>query len=266
MKLVSLNVALFEKNNDALLDFLATEQPDILCLQEVTKRLDEHAIPDYISKEAIDRATPQLNYGFFAPIWALSSFEQTQFHGKEHFSFELGGMAEFGNYVKSAFPICKAENIFVQNHFSYVTDWSHWPKEDYRAFIVADLQLPETKVRIITYHGIWSRDKQGTPLTKQACERIREIATAVAYPCIICGDFNLFPDTESISVLSDTFTSLVDSYNIDTTRPASNELHHQQRNVVDYIFVSHGIHTVDFSVPNIEVSDHLPLILEFEVR
>ena len=34
---------------------------------------------------------------------------------------------------------------------------------------------------------------------------------------------------------------------------------------VDYVFVSPEVKVIDFSVPNIEISDHLPLILDFEV-
>lgn len=38
MKLVCLNVGLFEENNDRLRTFLKDQDPDFLTLQEVTKR------------------------------------------------------------------------------------------------------------------------------------------------------------------------------------------------------------------------------------
>lgn len=49
------------------------------------------------------------------------------------FIFGVGGKVEFGNYIKTKYEITKGQNIFVQNHFAYVTDWSKWPEEDYRA-------------------------------------------------------------------------------------------------------------------------------------
>ena len=79
------------------------------------------------------------------------------------------------------------------------------------------------------------------------------------------GDFNLFPNTESISLFKPELTSLIDQYNINSTRPATNELSDKQRNVVDYIFVSRGVKVNNFEVIQSDVSDHLPLVLDFEI-
>ncbi len=265
MKLLSLNVALFEQNNAQLADFIQAQQPDILCLQEVTKKIDEQAKSEFISQPAIDQASPALAYNFFAPIWVMENFNKDNFHGDEHFQFELGGWAELGNYVRSRFPISQGKNVFVQNEFSYVTDWSCWPEDDVRAVQVTDIDLPETKLRILNYHGIWSRDKLGTDLTLQACHKIKQLALEVDYPAIICGDFNLFPDTDSMQVFADQFESLVDTYKIKTTRPQSNELSAHNRNIVDYVLVSKGVKVSDFAVPDVAVSDHLPLVVEFSL-
>jgi|GEM_PF-778302 len=265
LKLLSLNIALFEKNNKELADFLKKEAPDIVCLQEVTKRIDESANADLISKNIVDNATFQLSNSFFAPIWILSKFEKLNFHGKDHFLFDAGGNIEFGNYVKTRYPIVKGQNVFVQNHFSYVTDWSRWPDEDYRAVEVVDLQIGESRLRVLNYHGIWSKDKHGTEKTKKACEQIKDLALEVPYPAIICGDFNLFPNTPSIQVFEDDFKNLINDYHIQSTRPQSNELSNMERNVVDYVFVKKNISVKSFQVKRINVSDHLPLICEFEV-
>lgn len=264
MKLLSLNIGLFEANNAKLEQFLKEQQPDVLCLQEATKKVDESALQDFVSFDTVNEATPRLTSSFFAPIWVLSKFEKKDFHGEENFVFDLGGKVEFGQYLRSRLPILKGQNVFVQNHFSYVTDWSSWPQEDYRAVQVVDLSINGKVVRVLNYHGIWSRDKRGTDKTLAACERIRELAQE-ADECIICGDFNLFPDTDSIKVLSEAFTSLIDIYDIRRTRPSSNELSSQSRNVVDYIFVSKGIMVNSFEVIQSDVSDHLPLVLDFDL-
>ena len=61
------------------------------------------------------------------------------------------------------------------------------------------------------------------------------------------------------------FVSLVDTYKIKTTRPGSNELSSLERNVVDFILVTPDIKINSFEVLDSEVSDHLPLILDFEI-
>jgi endonuclease/exonuclease/phosphatase family metal-dependent hydrolase len=265
MKLISLNVAAFEKNNAKLSSFLNEQNADILVLQEVIKRIDDSTNSDSISKESIDVVTPFLTESFFAPIWILSKFEYNNFHQTDHFLYDFGGKVEFGNYIKTKYKICKGQNIFVQNHFTYVTDWSRWPEEDYRAVQVVDLDISGRKLRLLNYHGIWSKDKTGTGKTKTACEFIKKLALDVNCPAIVAGDFNLFPDTESITVFKPELKSLVDEYKIKTTRPITNELSGKTRNVVDYIFITKEIKVNDFQVLDIDVSDHLPLVLDFEI-
>jgi len=68
-----------------------------------------------------------------------------------------------------------------------------------------------------------------------------------------------------MKVFKDDFMSLVDKYNISTTRPKSNELSNLKRNVVDYIFVSNQIKVNSFEVLNTDISDHLPLSLDFDL-
>ncbi len=264
MKLLSLNVALFEKNNPKLKQFIIDQNADIVCFQEVTKAISPHVDKEYISFDTINSSSLKLHYSFFAPTWILSQFEKVNFHGKKVFSFHLGGTTEFGQYCKSIHPIIEGQNIFVKNNFSYITDWSEWPKKDFRAVQVVDLQTPNSQLRILNYHGIWSKNKQGNNETRKACLKINQLAKEVTYPSIICGDFNLFPKTPSMQVF-DRHQNLLNTYQIRSTRPESNELNHAERNVVDYILVSKNIHVKNFQVLQTDVSDHLPLILEFDI-
>ena len=270
IKLLSLNISVFDENNEKLTLFLKKITPDIICLQEVTRKVDDSALGSFISKSVIDKAAPELTYSFYAPNWALKDFKQNNFHGKKVFQHDFGGFIEYGNYIKSRFKIIEGKSIFVQQHFSYLTDWeyvSDHPGEEPRMVQIADLKMEGTqKLRILNYHGIWSKNKQGTKRTKSACQKLTQLAYEVAYPSIICGDFNLFPDTESIKILKDSFRSLVDEYKIMFTRPKSNELSVAKRNVVDYIFVSEEIEVKTFKVIDSDVSDHLPLLLEFSIK
>lgn len=270
IKLLSLNVSIFDENNEKLIQFLKEINPDIICLQEATRKVDNSALNSFISKDAIDKATQELSYSFYAPNWSLRDFRQNNFHSKKIFQHDFGGFIEYGNYIKSKFKILQGMSVFVQGHFSYMTDWeyvSDHPGEEPRMVQIADIKINSfQKLRILNYHGIWSKNKQGTNRTKSACQKLIQLASEVAYPSLICGDFNLFPNTESIKILKDNFRSLVDEYNIVRTRPKSNELSVTERNVVDYIFVSKEIETKKFEVIDSDVSDHFPLLLEFRIK
>lgn len=67
MKLLSLNVALFEKNNEKLKEFLGLNNFDIICLQEVTKRVDKKADSDFVTKNIVDSSLIKLTNSFYSP-------------------------------------------------------------------------------------------------------------------------------------------------------------------------------------------------------
>lgn len=265
MKLISLNTALFISNNKHVRALLEKEGADFVCLQEVARGLENGVDPKFVSKEVIDSSTPHLTSFFFGPLVVMNGMQQKNFHGKELFDFQFGGFVEYGNYTRSRFKIMHGENVFVQSNFAYRTDFSMWPDEDHRAVLITDHDVHGKKLRILNYHGIWTRNKQGNSKTLEANKKIVELAKNAPGEVIICGDFNLFPDTPSMKQLSEKFESLVDTYHIKTTRPASNELSSEKRNVVDYVWVSSGIKVKNFAVLDSDISDHLPLICEFEL-
>lgn len=264
MKLLTLNVALFESNNSKLSPFLKKEQPDIACFQEVTRGLDNKADERFISKNAIDEGTSNLRQSFFGPTNVFGEVRMKDFHGKENFYFDPKGLLEMGNYTKTGFEITKAQSIFLEGNFTYNTSHDTWPGEQSRAILVTDLLSDGKKLRIINYHGIWTSDKKGNTKTLLACKEILNVAKKFEGSVIICGDFNLFPDTPSMKVFTEDFVSLVDKFNIQSTRPSTNELN-SNRNVVDYVFVSKTIKVRGFKVYDNDVSDHLPLVLDFEI-
>ncbi len=75
------------------------------------------------------------------------------------------------------------------------------------------------------------------------------------------GDFNLFPDTESIAMLERSgLQNLIRQYGITSTRT---HYYSRKEKYADYAFVSEGIDVGDFKILPDVVSDHSPLYLEF---
>ena len=80
---------------------------------------------------------------------------------------------------------------------------------------------------------------------------------------ILCGDFNLLPDTESIKKFSDFgLRNLIYENNITSTRTS---FYTKQDKFADYVFVSEGISVEEFKVLPDEVSDHSALYLDFSI-
>jgi len=77
---------------------------------------------------------------------------------------------------------------------------------------------------------------------------------------ILCGDFNLNPNTQSVSILDRGMKNLIKNFKITSTRSS---LYKKDEKFADYMIVSNGINIVNFKVKEDLVSDHLPLYLEF---
>ena len=84
-------------------------------------------------------------------------------------------------------------------------------------------------------------------------------------PCIVLGDFNLLPETESIKLINNKMINLINKYNIKTTRPTFDDGLDKGNLVCDYIFVNDKIKVNDFRVLESDISEHLPLLLDFEI-
>lgn len=85
---------------------------------------------------------------------------------------------------------------------------------------------------------------------------------------IIGGDFNLDPHTESIEMFEKNgYVNLIKKYKIPTTRNnlAWNKYPNNKQLFADYVFIKPDLNINKFSVPNLNVSDHLPMILDLNV-
>jgi endonuclease/exonuclease/phosphatase family metal-dependent hydrolase len=80
-------------------------------------------------------------------------------------------------------------------------------------------------------------------------------------PCIVAGDFNAFMGEDEIKLLM----SASGMQNADKDMQPSYPSHKPKRHL-DFILHSPEIMIKNFSMPNVQLSDHLPLIIDFEVE
>jgi endonuclease/exonuclease/phosphatase family metal-dependent hydrolase len=114
---------------------------------------------------------------------------------------------------------------------------------------------------ILNVHGLWNgRGKKDTPERINQSNRIRQFMDSVNTPKILCGDFNLRPDTESIKILEAGMSNLITMHNIHSTRT---RFYTKEEKHADYILTSPELIINEFKVMEDEVSDHSPLYLDF---
>lgn len=262
MKLVSLNVAIKLSNTDQIVDFFKKEDTDFIALQEVVRHLADSVLPSYQTKADIEQALGDMYpHTFFGPTWVGDGFKTPQKVDRD-----FGGHIEQGCELLSKFPIAGGTNEFFYRHFEYMQDWSNWRQEDHgRSVLITSLTVDGKQLQILNLHGVWTSDKQGDERTEAQCRYIVEAAKRQNIPTIIVGDFNLLPSTPSVKIIDAHYRNLVREYDIQTTTPDFRDEIDEGGRAIDYIFVSDQVKVKDFRVVDTNISDHLPLVLEFDL-
>lgn len=258
MKLICLNI--WGGMHDELFDFLKEKSKtvDIFCFQEVydsdRKTITPSGYHSNLLNELIENL-PDFNH-IFSP----------QFSGRDfHFPVDYPlsqGLATF--WKKSLTPIDKGE-IFVYGKENQID-----PVEGRNDIIPPrNLQYIEFDNFIVAnIHGYWAPSaKIDTPQRLKQSEKILDFFKKYNKPKIIAGDFNLGIETRSILMLEDAgFKNLVRESGATTTRSSLYDIKWREFDkFADYIFTSNGILIEKFEVLPEEVSDHLPLLLEFAI-
>lgn len=232
MKVISLNT--WEgKILEPLKSFIQkySKEVDVFCFQEVLKE-DENNLFDLIQKILPD----------------FDGYFNEQVHGV--------GLATF---VKKTIEVKKVDTFCIlsseetkkQNGVLY-----HYPR------IVQIISLKNIDVNIFNFHGIPGAMKEDTIVRKLQSERLQRILDNYTGNKILVGDFNLSPNTNAIGVLENMLNNLMKNSDAKTTRTKL----YEKRDILpfaDYIFVSPNLKINSFNVLPDEVSDHLPLIVDF---
>lgn len=257
MKLISLNVW-GGKNYKELMDFIKNESfdTDIFSFQEVFDTT-ENPVPDSEYKLDLYKQLGEvLNefQGYF--ISTVDNYIAGSF-SPDFIDFNLSwGQAIF---VKKNIKIKSHGDFYVYGSKETFDpkDWNSFPR------VVLHVTIEENNklITIGNLHGVWVKGgKNDTPSRILQSNMVNDFFDSQEAEGIFCGDFNLNMNTESIRLLEKNMRNLVKEYNIQTTR---NKFFPGEEKFADYTFVSPGIKVLKFEVPNSDVSDHLPMILEF---
>ncbi|MDP2671931.1 MAG: endonuclease/exonuclease/phosphatase family protein [Candidatus Daviesbacteria bacterium] len=260
MRLISLNTwggKVFEP----LMQFIQDNSvsSDIFCFQEIFSTTSNFKqFPEYRANllEEISKILPDFNYFFDSVMEGLDIEANPVEFNLKH------GLATF---VRKDFSLKDYRNFFL-----YKNKTSKLIKKKF-SDIPVNIQLlnftKDSKEFIVcNFHGAsFPGSKKDTPQRIEQSQKIRNLLKEKDCAKIIVGDFNLLPNTKSISILEEDLRNLIKEYNIQKTRSRIDLFYGKDnfQKFADYTFVSRDINIIDFQVPYVEVSDHLPMILEF---
>lgn len=257
MKLISLNTW-GGKVYQPLITFIKQQSTDtdIFCFQEVFNTTANLKEVSGFRMNLFDEISKVLeNYqGYFAPTvdnYIAGSFQP--------------------NFID--FNLSWGLAIFVKKNLSIKSHKDFWVYGNRGSFNPKDLNSLSRNVQYINIisegkkfticniHGIWVKGgKKDTPSRIQQSKQILSFLDQQDGKKILCGDFNLDIDTKSVKMLESTLTNLIKEYHIKNTR---SKFFPAKEKFADYTFVSNEIRVKSFEVPEVEISDHLPMILQF---
>lgn len=127
-----------------------------------------------------------------------------------------------------------------------------------------DLEIGNKEtLTILNLHGLWQKDTQKADTEARLTQSIilNDFLQSKDGKKMLCGDFNLQPDSQSIAILEKNMNNLIKNSAFTSTRSS---YYSKPDKFADYILVSPDINVKHFQVLQDEVSDHLPLLVEFE--
>lgn len=135
--------------------------------------------------------------------------------------------------------------------------------------LYTQIQIKDKSVHICNVHGVCRPDdKQDDGRRLLQSRELIDRFSSLEGLKIIGGDFNLEYNTKSVRMFEENgYRNLIRDYKIPTTRNryAWDRYPESKQYYSDYVFVNQSSKIKEFLVPDIEVSDHLPMILTIDL-
>lgn len=249
---------------DVLLEWLPGSGAHIVCLQEVTRT---PGLRGWTRFDDGERTLPQ-RADLFDDVRSTLPRHQAIFVTSDSGPVrdDAGGVhrQDFGlaTFVAEHLPVVGVDSAFVHGQFVDHVEWTVADRPRIALAVRTVDRAAGRSVWVVQMHGL--RDPVGktdTPTRRRQAERLAQLVRRIRGPrdlVVVCGDFNLLPDSETFEVLADIgLTDLVGAADTRTSHYRKPVRH------ASYLLVSDVAAVERFEIlAEPEVSDHRALILD----
>jgi len=259
MKVLSYNVRIFNyydsqhkiESRNNIFNFLEQQQADVYCLQEF-----------YHQDNSVDFKTKD----------TLPSIINTKY-SHERFTHEMTGKQFFGLMTFSKYPIINKGGVKFDNDDNNYCIYSDIVKgndtirifnahigsirlqdSDYAFF--GDKETGQMYQRDSLSHQIIKRLKLAFGKRAVQIEKIMEVVKQTSYKVVLCGDFN---DTPISYCYRQVKKELNDAFITSGNGIGATYIGKLPSNRIDFIFTSNLLQASEFTVHNVNYSDHKPI-------
>ena len=252
IKIISLNLWWGGHLFPAIIDFLKAEDPDIVALQEVYNSDNPSLADNYRSMEKLRAA---LNY--------------THSDSAEAYQESLpAGKVPHGNAVLSKFPITERSMSYLAEptaeNIEYQDIPEHWPITPAPLQYV-EIETPSGKLNVFNMHGVWDMDGDNYSQRRQRMSQVMIAETSGKAHVILTGDSNAKPSNQAMRNLEAHLQPVFGDELVSTFNMKRKDNPGYATAAVDLMYVSSDVKIVSRTCPQVDISDHLPLVVTFEL-
>jgi endonuclease/exonuclease/phosphatase family metal-dependent hydrolase len=149
-------------------------------------------------------------------------------------------------------PLLNKQGNAILSNLPIVNQKFHYFREGVKRLVI-EMELSDFKVFLV-HLSIKFRHRQ------YQLQDLHDMVKAAGKPVILAGDFNVFRGQRELQLFLAASGLKSANGNGQPSHPSR-----RPRRQLDYIFHSPGINAAGFEVPQIKLSDHSPLIFDFEV-
>lgn len=250
IKIISLNLWWGGNLFPRIIEFLREHDADVVLLQEVHDAHDPMLKDRFRSMDVLKK---ELGYPYqdFAQALILKLPE---------------GRMPSGNAVLSKFPITDRSVTFVfdatqQEYLDVPEQWPIFP----RVLQHAKLKTPAHELNVFNMHGVW--DLAGDNPSPQRRVMIERTLKAMEGKpnVILAGDTNATTGNPLLRDIEKEYTSVFGGELKSTFNMRHKDKPGYATAAVDHMYVSPELKVVSKSCPDVDVSDHLPLVVTVEL-
>lgn len=249
IKFLTVNVWNGGKLWENLERFLKEQNADIMFFQEVFNGHGENLPKSYKTLDEFKQIFPDYHYHYAPAFGDIGEY----------------GAIDRGNAIFSKFPIISSDFTFFDLPYKVFNEQKERDFEfTPRVIEYCTISCGSTNLNLFNHHGIWGRDGRDNPRRIKMGESI--VSKIKDYKnVILAGDFNMSPDTETIRLIEKYVASVFGESLKSTFNMKRKDNPGYATAAVDMLFVSPEIKVLENSCPDVDVSDHLPLIATLEV-
>lgn len=265
MRIVSLNTWA-GRLHGPILRYLAEIDADVLCLQEVSRTPE--APSDWLVYREPGLELPQ-RANFFDELQAalpghdgcfLPTASGPLFHGQAPVASQFG----LATFVRKSLPVLAHAADFVHGAFSQ-DGWGEHPRARNAHCLRVFDPATGAPVTIAQMHGLRDIGGKGdTPARQAQAEALVRLIERVwtgNEPLVVCGDFNVLPDSVTFQTLGR--LGLVDLVTTGGHTDTRTSHYAKPGRFADYLLVTPEVDVLAFDVvAEPEVSDHRALVLD----